>query len=195
MFHRRVIQYERLSIALVRFFSLLEFIFGGILNLTLAFISIHIGKFRLTCYVIKSTVIVESWSRAKYVPWGEVSNNAVNLLLHIWLDGLIALSSWIGIPEYTRHRIRYPVQVIHCIGHAILVVIGLQYILDWLDAQDHSERKWDFGQMTALASIGLAMSAIWVEYALGTSTVHNGMPRYCYWYLVGPTSCQIDSYQ
>jgi hypothetical protein len=154
-------------------------------NLSLAFVSTQLWGVEGRC-LSKTADGQLTYTKIPdlYISWGEGFMNALILFQYIWMDFLLAIYPWLEVKPGSlyQHFTFYRFCFLRDIGFAVFTTMCMMSTVRWLnDVSDPSQREWSFGQMFALASIGIASLAQWVEYAMDTSAVDPTVTRYLHW--------------
>ncbi len=172
-------------IAVERFLNIGGGILAALFNLSLAFISTQLWGLSGRCIpTTKSGQLYTIHVPKLYVFWGEGFMNALLLFQYIWLDTLLAIYPWLPAREgVTAQPFKfYHFSFVRCVLLAIFTTMCLQSTIRWLNiVGDETQREWSFGQMFALASIGITLVVQWSGYALDPGTIDRTVPRYRHW--------------
>lgn len=193
-FHHLFLRH-RVSTGVDRVLNLCAFLLAGTLNLFLAvaahFVSWmdHIcndGNLRATRHRFHSPPQPSKVATAGH-PYENALTSLSLLLYYFWLDGLLAVSPWVRgrnqPPEGLRSIFR--ISYLHSLFTAVVATTWIRCMINWLtELTDATEQQWGFGQMVAVAGIGITTVIQWTEYALGMGADQIS-PRYYAWYLQG----------
>jgi len=170
-----------LYLAFERSLNLTAFILSATLNLSLAFVSTQLWDSDELCVGQSSPKVL---SVRSYVTWGDGFMNAMILFQYVLLDGLLVL--YPALPSSSlppRQFSFYHFSFIRTVVLAIFTTISVYSTIGWLnDVADKSQQQWSFGQMFALASVGVTSASQWLEYLVDDG---GGLPRYRQW-IQGP---------
>lgn len=169
-----------------RMLNIGSFFLTAMFNLSLAFVSTQLWGVEGRC-LSKTAEGQLTYTKIPnlYIFWGEGFLNALILFQYIWMDFLLAIYPWLEIRPgcLSQHFAFYRFCFLRDIGLAVFTTICIMSTIQWLNnISDSTQREWSFGQMFALASVGITSLAQWVEYAVDTSADDPTLTRYVKWF-------------
>jgi hypothetical protein len=169
-----------------RMLNIAGFLLAALFNLSLAFVSTQLWGVEGRC-ISKTSDGQLTYTKIPnlYIFWGEGFQNALILFQYIWLDFLLAIYPWLEVMpgQLSQQFSFYRLCFLRDIAVAVFTTACIQFTVRWLNSiSDSSQLEWNFGQMFALASIGIMSLAQWVEYTMDKSAVNPTVPRYHHWF-------------
>jgi len=114
------------------------------------------------------------------------------LLYHIAFDAFFLVLTLLnvqrvsdsGVWRYWRFCRTEKVVLLGGVFHTVVATVSLASLIQALNdvTETDNERKWGFGQIVTMTSVGFGISFILLQYSLTVGTDDLSVPRYVYWY-------------
>jgi hypothetical protein len=167
------------------FLNLTRAVLATLINLSLAFLSIHMEHLSKVCHSSDpQNQLILMNAPDVYSFTGNGFANGLMLLIYLLVDIIVAASSFVMARNPTPARMPkfFSYSFFHHVFLAILTMTTLQYTIFWLYAVgDKSQQDWSAGQIVAFATISITSLFQWTDYACNMSKVDPTCRRYRHW--------------